>query len=362
MKTHPLFIIFLVGFFINTSAYPDIKGGEFSLETVIKHFPVIDQGSTGTCWSFATTSFLESEIIRKGYPETDLSEMFFVYHAYENRALNYLLFHGNNNIGQGGQAHDVMNVLAQYGMMTQEAFPGVEGNGRLNHRNLEREVRDEAQRLNDKKDGFTSKNLETFDAILDNHLGQLPKKMARGSKKITPIEFRDSFEIDPDDYIELTSYSHRPFYKPFVLEVPDNWAHGLYYNLPIDELVEVMYYALENGYTIAWDGDTSEKTFSYVNCKADLPRKQKGKVDQKLRQETFYNRTTTDDHLMHIVGISSDREDRKMFYTKNSWGPASNDCGGYLHMTEDYVRLKTLAVMVNKESIPAHIRQKLELK
>ncbi len=356
-----LSIIFLSLFLTGTPVFANDSAGEFTLETVVKHFPVIDQGSTGTCWSFATTSFLESEIIRKGYPETDLSEMFFVYHAYKNRALRYLLFHGNNNHGQGGQAHDVINVLQEFGMVTNEAFPGVEDNNRHNHRNLIREVTSTASELNERKSGFTAGDLETFDDILSSHLGKLPKKVADGSKKFTPIEFRDKYEINPDDYVELTSYNHQPFYRPFVLEVPDNWAHGLYYNLPVDELVEVMYHALENGYTVAWDGDTSERTFSHNNGVADLPKKQKGKADQELRQETFYNRSTTDDHLMHIVGISKNGKGERMFYTKNSWGAASNDLGGYLHMTEDYVRLKTLAIMVNKESIPEHIRQKLNL-
>ena len=354
--------IFLTSFyFIGSTAVAVNSGGEFSIETVVKHFPVIDQGSTGTCWSFATTSFLESEIIRKGFPATDLSEMFFVYHAYKNRAFRFVLFHGKNNHGEGGQAHDVIDVLREYGMVPQAAFPGVEDNGRHNHRNLMTEVRQEATRMNGQKDGFTADDLYTFDEILNKHLGTLPDKVIYESDEYSPVEFRNRFNLDPDDYIELTSYSHRPFYKPFVLEVPDNWAHGLYYNLPVDELVEVMYHALENGYTVAWDGDTTEKTFSHNKGIADLPKRLKGKVDQAMRQETFYNRSTTDDHLMHVVGISKNRKGERMFYTKNSWGSESNDLGGYLHLTEDYVRLKTLAILVNKESIPEHLRHKLDL-
>ncbi|MFW6290362.1 MAG: C1 family peptidase, partial [Mariniphaga sp.] len=289
------------------------------------------------------------------------SEMFFVYHAYKNRALRYMLFHGKNNHTQGGQAHDVINALREYGMVTNESFPGVEGNDRHNHGKLIKAVTTKAAELNENRKGFTVADLKAFDDILTSHLGKLPKKVADGSKKYTPLAFRDKYEINADDYVELTSYSHHPFYRPFVLEVPDNWAHGLYYNLPVDELVEVMYHALENGYTVAWDGDTSEKSFSHNKGIADLSRRQKGKADQKMRQETFYNRSTTDDHLMHVVGISRNEKGERMFYTKNSWGAASNDLGGYLHMTEDYVRLKTLAIMVNKESIPGHIRQKLDL-
>jgi bleomycin hydrolase len=335
--------------------------GEFSPQIIVKHSPVISQGSTGTCWSFTATSFLESEIMRKGFPETDLSEMFFVYHTYMNKAKRYLLFHGNNNFGQGGQAHDVMDVLHEYGMVTDDAFPGKKVDDRFSHRALASELRDEVEKMNMKKDAFNVRNIKKLESVLDEHLGKLPKKVKTADGKFTPLEFRDKLNIHPDEFVELTSYSHHPFYKPFVLEVPDNWSHDLYYNLPIDELVEVMVYALENDFTVCWDGDTSEKTFSHKNGLADLPKKQKGKVNQDLRQETFYDRTTTDDHLMHVVGLSEDENGQLGFYTKNSWGADSNNFGGYLNLTEDYVRLKTVAIMVHKDAIPERIKQKLNL-
>jgi len=335
--------------------------GEFSTQIIVKHSPVISQGSTGTCWSFTATSFLESEIMRKGFPETDLSEMFFVYHTYMNKAKRYLLFHGNNNFGQGGQAHDVMDVLHEYGMVTDDAFPGKKVDDRFSHRALASELRDEVEKMNMKKDAFNVRNIKKLESVLDEHLGKLPKKVKTADGKFTPLEFRDKLNIHPDEFVELTSYSHHPFYKPFVLEVPDNWSHDLYYNLPIDELVEVIVYALENDFTVCWDGDTSEKTFSHKNGLADLPKKQKGKVNQDLRQETFYDRTTTDDHLMHVVGLSEDENGQLGFYTKNSWGADSNNFGGYLNLTEDYVRLKTVAIMVHKDAIPERIKQKLNL-
>jgi bleomycin hydrolase len=353
-------IIFLVVHLFVFQVSAQTERENHSIQTVVKHLPVHDQGNTGTCWSFATVSFLESEIIRKGFPETRLSEMFFVYHAHRNRAFKYLLYHGNNNLGQGGLSHDVMDVLREHGMVTYEAYPGLQVNGRFNHRELAAEIKSAANTLNQNRNGFTAGDIENFNILLDEHIGKPPARVLTADGEYTPIEFRDKFGIDPDDYVELTSFTHHPFYKAFVLEVPDNWAHALYYNLPIDELMEVMHYALENGFTISWDGDTSERTFSHRNGKAELPRKLRGKVDQALRQETFYNRTTTDDHLMHIVGISEDRDGRTCFYTKNSWGAGSNDYGGYLHMTEDYVRLKTIGIMVNKEAIPQHIRHKLD--
>ena len=353
-------LFFLLILFSGSTFANDGAGG-FILRKVVDHLPVIDQGSTGTCWSFTTTSFLESEILRKGYPETDLSEMFFVYHTYMNKAKRYLLYHGNLNFGQGGQAHDVMDVLRENGMVTDEAFPGKKVDDRHQHRSLAKELRDQVNEMNSSQDDFSVEEIESLNAVLENHLGELPKKVKTGNGRFSPVDFRDKFEINPDDFVELTSYNHHPFYKPFVLEVPDNWSHDLYYNLPIDELVQVMVYALESDFTVCWDGDTSEKTFRHKNGIADLPEKQKGKVTQEMRQETFYNRSTTDDHLMHVVGLSEDESGQLGFYTKNSWGADSNNFGGYLNLTEDYVRLKTVAVMVHKDAIPENIRQKLEL-
>ena len=332
---------------------------EFTIVKEVKHTPVISQGSTGTCWSFATTSFLESEVMRKGLPETDLSEMFFVRYAYLDKADQYLFYHGNNNFGQGGQAHDVINVLREHGLSTYEAFPGIKDDGRYKHRELAAQLEQEVKNLNKKRNDFDASDLSTLEPILKEQIGKLPKKIKEDGDKLSPLELKEELKLNPDDYIELSSYSHHPFYQPFVLEVPDNWAHNLYYNLPVDELMEVMYYALNNGYSVCWDGDTSEKTFQHKKGKADVPEKQIGKVDQELRQATFYDRSTTDDHLMHLVGLSKDAEGRDCFYTKNSWGADSNDFGGYLHMTDDYVRLKTVAIMVHKDAIPEAIRTKL---
>ena len=282
---------------------------DLTFETIVKHLPVTSQGSTGTCWSFATTSFLESEIIRKGNPGMKLSEMFFVYHTYKNKALQYLLFRGNINMGQGGQAHDVLDVLRTDGLMSYQDFPGKMEDGRYRHRDLSREVKEIVTDMNDRRGGFKAEEIESLNSVLNNHLGVIPGNSANNESS-SAVDFREKLKIDPSDYVELTSYNHRPFYQPFVLEVPDNWAHGQYYNLPVDELVEVMVHALENGYSVCWDGDTSESTFSNANGIAYLPEEQKGKVDQALRQETFYNRTTTDDHLMHVVGLSKDEEGR----------------------------------------------------
>lgn len=358
MKHIALFITLLLTI---TSLFAQEEKEQFTIVKEIKHTPVTSQGNTGTCWSFTTTSFLESEIMRKGFPETKLSEMYFVYYAYLNKAEQYLMYQGNNNFGQGGQAHDVMNVLREHGLSTFDEFPGEKEDGKYKHGKLVEELTKEVKELNEKKKNFDASDVSSLQPVLKKYLGKLPKIIKTDDGKFTPEELRDHLQLNPDDYIELSSYNHHPFYKAFVLEVPDNWAHGLYYNLPIDELMEVMNYALNDGYTVAWDGDTSEKTFTHKKGKADVPENQVGKVDQDLRQKTFFDRTTTDDHLMHLVGLSKDSAGRNCFYTKNSWGTESNSYEGYLHMTEDYVRLKTIAIMVHKDAIPENIKTKLGL-
>jgi bleomycin hydrolase len=361
MKNKGLTLILAFSVFIAFAGFSQEEKEEFTIEKEIKHLPVINQGGTGTCWSFATTSFIESEIIRKGFAETDLSEMFFVYYGYINKAKQFLMYQGNNNFGQGGQAHDVFDVLREKGMVTFNEFPGEKIEGKYQHSNLVNDLKVEVTELNKKRDDFNVNDLKSIDTILKAQIGKIPQKIKTDDSKYSPEEFAKKYDLNPDDYIELSSYSHHPFYRQFVLEVPDNWAHEMYYNVPVNELMEIIYNALNNGYTVCWDGDTSEKTFTHKKGKADLPEKQFGKVDQELRQETFLNRTTTDDHLMHIVGLSKDSEGRKCFYTKNSWGAESNSYGGYLHMTDDYVRLKTIAILVHKDAIPENIRKKLNL-
>jgi bleomycin hydrolase len=361
MKNKSFLLILALSLFAVYSGFTQSEKEIFTIEKELAHLPVISQGSTGTCWSFATTSFIESEIIRKGFTETDLSEMYFVYFGYINKTKQFLMYQGNNNFGQGGQAHDVFDVLRESGMVTFDAFPGEKIEGKYQHRTLVNDLKTEVTTLNKNGDDFNVDDLKQVDSILKSQIGKVPQKLKTGDGKYTPIEFAKKLEINPDDYVEISSYDHHSFYKQFVLEVPDNWAHELYYNVPIDELMEVMYYAVNNGYTVCWDGDTSEKTFTHKKGKADLPEKQIGKVDQELRQETFMNRTTTDDHLMHIVGLSKDAAGRNCFYTKNSWGAESNSYGGYLHITDDYVRLKTVAILVHKNAIPENIGQKLNL-
>ncbi len=360
MKLFSLFIVLALLLSFNAGAQE--KKETFLIVKEIEHSPVISQGRTGTCWSFSTTSYFESEIMRLTGEKVDLSEMYFVNYAYVNKAKQYLMFHGHNNFGQGGQAHDVSNVIREYGMATIDAFPGKKVDGVYNHSELVKKLKDDLTAANKRRKDFDfMAAIDTVYMDLEKYIGPVPQKIEFNGKALSPLDFSKRVKINADDYIELSSYTHHPFYKQFVLEVPDNWSHDLYYNLPVDELMEVMFYALNSGYSICWDGDVSEKLFQHKNGKADLPKEQIGKVTQEMRQKTFLNRKTTDDHLMHIVGLSKDSEGRTCFYTKNSWGAESNSYGGYLHMTEDFVKLKTIAFMIHKDALPANIKAKLNL-
>lgn len=330
-------------------------------ENRIEVTPVKDQNKTGTCWAFSTTSFIEAELIRQNRGEYDLSEMFFVRYAYLNKAQRYMRYHGVANFSQGGQAHDVMNVLQQYGMVTEEAYSGI------NYQATKHDHSEMAAMLKGALNGVAKGKLRRissnwklgFSAILDAYLGQIPSEFTVAGKEYSPISFKNKLKFDADDYIELTSYSCYPFYEKVNLEVPDNWSGDLYYNLPANELMEVMKHALKNGYTICWDGDVSEREFKHGKGFAKLNDNVKPSNYDSTRQETFDNWSTTDDHLMHITGTSEDEGGALYFITKNSWDSDSNKFGGYLHMSEDFVAIKTVAIMIHKDALPKAIAKKL---
>lgn len=372
------------------------KGYVFDTINIVPTTSVKNQYRSGTCWDYATISFLESEILRKGKGEYDLSEMYAARIAYSNKAMNYVRFHGKTNFGQGGQAHDVINAIKKSGITTEKIYSGLEyGEKKPTFGEIDEVLGDILKAVvKNKNHKLTTKWLVAFNNVLDTYFGDMPENFNYNDENYTPKTFTEELGINTDDYIELTSYSHHEFYEKFILEIPDNWSKDEYYNLPIDELMEVMNYALENNYTIAWDGDVSDKGFSYRNGVAIIPEKnlenmsdtEKGKweklterektsnlykfkkpgkeknITQEMRQENFDNYTTTDDHLMHLTGKVKDQNGSVYYMTKNSWAPDSNKFGGYLNMSESYVRLNTVAIMINKNALPKKIAKKLKIK
>ena len=356
-----LFILLLSLTLAQAQQHPDFEIIKQNRTTIVKN-----QGRSGTCWSYATLSFLESEVLRKKDLEINLSEIFPVYYAYISKAKYYLQLHGKANFSQGGQAHDVINEMRVYGLMPESAYNGLISNSTThNHSKLEKELKNYIDSILDIKTIQQSWEYQVID-ILNKHLGEPPTTFKYDKKEYTPKTFTTDFlELNSDDYVELTTFSHHPYYEQIDVEVPDNWSHDSYYNLPFDEFMQVMEYAITNGYSICWDGDVSEKDFNYEKGIATLTEsdlffiKKKGIED--ARQICFDNHLTTDDHLMHITGIAKDKTGKKYFITKNSWGN-TNKFDGYLYMSEDYIALKTVAIMVHKSAIPKKIRKKLKIK
>lgn len=370
------------------------QGYQFKDVVKVPATPVKNQASTGTCWCFATTSFMESELLRMGKGTYDLSEMFIVRQKYMNQLQDNYIRGGDGNIGQGSLSHTFMNAYRQVGIVPEEVYSGINyDSDRHNHSEMVRYMNAIATAAIKMRKRSLQYD-ELIKNLFDTYLGKLPEKFTYKGKEYTPKTFAASLGLNMDDYIELTSFTHHPYYQKFDMEVTDNWEHSLMYNLPLDELMEVADYALMNGFTICWDGDVSEKGFSFTHGVAINPEVKKVedlsgsdrarfekmdererleevykyekpfpeiKVTPEIRQNGFEAFVTTDDHLMHLTGITKDQNGTKYYITKNSWGTERNAFGGYLNMSESYVRAKTIYIMVHKDAIPKTIKNKLGL-
>ncbi|MDR1500434.1 MAG: C1 family peptidase [Tannerellaceae bacterium] len=353
---------------------------------------VKNQASSGTCWSFATASFLEAELIRMGKGEYDLSEMFVVRYKYKKQLEDNYVRRGKGNIGQGSLSHTFTNIFSEYGIAPEEVYNGINYDSeRHNHTEMVSFIKAVAGAAIDLK-RRSKEYYKVVDGILDTYLGAPPASFTYKGVEYTPKSFADGLGLVMDDYIELTSFTHHPYYAEFDLEVPDNWEHKLMYNVPLDDLMSTIDHALAKGYTICWDGDVSDKGFSFVNGIAIQPdvkntgiyatddRARFEKLDEsarleeiykfeqpypevtvtpQVRQEGYESFVTTDDHLMHITGSAKDQNGALYYITKNSWGAERNAMNGYLNMSESYVRAKTIYIMLHKDAIPRAVKTKL---
>ena len=365
--------------------------------TVIKELPITsvkDQNRSGTCWDYSTLSFFEAEILKASGKTVDLCESFVANKTYMDRAIQVVRFHGDCQFSQGGSAEDVLATLKAHGICPEDAmpFPGSLYGDSLNNFNeffalLEPYVSAIAKSTAKKISGQWKVGLQ---GILDAYLGKCPESFTYEGKKHTPKTFMQSFGLNLDDYVSITSYTHHPFYTGFAVEVQDNWRFPLSYNLPIDEMMQVIDNAIEQGYTVAWGGDVSEEGFTRqglayaIDTKAteslagsDMAKwlkmsstKKRSLIDslgctvpeivptQEMRQERFDNWELTDDHGMHIYGIAKDQNGREYYMVKNSWGE-SGDYKGIWYMTKAYIAANTMDYLVNKNAIPKAIRKKL---
>lgn len=340
--------------------------------------PVKNQAVTGTCWSFATTSFLESELLRLGKGEFDLSEMHTVRYNYINRIDNNYLREGKGNLTEGSLSHMLINVVKVHGMVPESVYSGINYNSKShNHTELNSFVNAVANVAVAQKQRSPEYE-KLLNSLLDIYLGVVPKEFDYKGKKYTPVTFFESLGINLDDYVEITSFTHKPFYSQFVLDIPDNWDAGRFYNVPLDELMQIIDYSLKNNYSVCWDGDMSENSYSDMMGVAVMatasemaaePRQKlsfsriykEDVVTQDSRQSDFENFSTTDDHLMHLIGMAKDTNGTTYYTVKNSWKPEINRFGGYNYLSENYVKAKTVGILVHKKAIPEDIRKKLNI-
>lgn len=356
---------------------------------------VKDQNKSGTCWSFSGLSFLEDELLKKGKGEYDLSEMYVARQCYIDKAINFVRYYGKTNFGEGGGLLDIPYVYNKYGMMPESAYDGLEyGEEKHDHGELAAVLTaylNEIVKNPNKK--LSTAWLKGYIGILDAYLGEVPENFEYDGKTYTPRSFADELGLDMNDYLPVTSFTHHEFYKPFVLEVPDNWDHGLYYNVPMEELLQIVDNAIDKGYTVLWAADVSEKGFKWYDGVALMPKVDRKKsmegteldrwvklkdsekedkmydfkgpveeitVTQESRQKGFDNYETTDDHGMVIVGKAVDQKGNKYFKVKNSWD-SEQVYDGYFYISMPYFLAKTMSIMVNKDGVPAGILQKLDL-
>ena len=403
MKTHSILTALTVSILVPALSpaqnnVPKPKAEDYQFTTV-KENPVTsikNQYRSGTCWCFSALSFLESEVIKgKSLKDTtlypDFSEMFIVRNAYYDRAVKYVRLNGKLNMAAGSDFGDVLDVVRSYGLMSQQAYTGM---------NYDYELPVQAE-LDAVLKGYVDAVVKNpnrkltpvwpkgFSGILDAYLGEVPETFSDGGKTYTATGYRDAMGINPDDYVNITSYTHHPFYSTFAIEVEDNWRWTPAYNLPLDEFMTIIDNAIDNGYTVLWGGDVSEPGFTrdglailvdteakptsgsdqerWVGKVEDRPveaaktKLKELEVSQESRQVMFEEKTSTDDHGMHLYGTAKDQDGTRYYLIKNSWG-ATGHYKGVWYMSENFVKAKTLNFVVNKNAIPKDIRKKLGLK
>lgn len=336
-----------------------------------------DQKSSGTCWSYSTNSFLESEMIRMGKKPVDLADLFTARNAYIEKGINYVRMHGALTLGDGGACHDVINMFAKYGALPQEAYNGNNYGSPGS-----------SDRMNKLTEAILKKAVTgKFDpswkakyiATIDSCMGAVPEKFTYEGKEYTPKTFaKEIVGINPADYVELSSFTTSPYYEKTVLMVPDNWSYDQVYNVQMNDITTIIDNALKKGFTVAWATDVSEKGFSWKNGVAYVPEKDFDNMsaDEKktmfngpkpekeitvdMRQVAFDDYETTDDHGMQITGIAKDQAGKEYYIVKNSWG-VTNDYKGYLYVTRNFVKYKTTAFLLHKNGIPSDLRKKMKI-
>jgi bleomycin hydrolase len=340
---------------------------------------VKSQGSSGTCWSYSTNSFLESEMIRLGKQPVELSQIYSARNVYVEKGINYVRMHGAITLGDGGALHDVINMYKKYGTVPREVYTGLNyGTDKNKFAEMSALIEGVLAAVVKNPNGELTPNWQkAYAAVIDSYLGKVPENFTYKGKNYTPQSFaKEVVGINPDDYVEMSSFTNAPYYQKTTMMVPDNWSLDQVYNVKLNDMTDVIDNALKKGYTVAWATDVSEKSFSWKNGVAyvstkkfdDMTAEEKAdmfngpkaepEITPEMRQAAFDNYATTDDHGMHIIGLAKDQTGKEYYIVKNSWGE-TNDYKGFLFVTKNFVKYKTTALLVNKGGIPAEIAKKL---
>ncbi len=373
-----IFLFLITCLFTSAQVVKDLPNSEYKFEITnrVNTTEVENQYHTGTCWSFSALSFFESELARMNEELVNLSEMFVVWHTYADKSKRYVRMHGNLKFGQGGAFHDVRYVARNYGLIPEAVYSGEE---KPEHGELEGVLKGMVDAVIKNKNGALTNHWHpAIEKTLNTYLGTPPDTFRFKGKTYTPRSYAESLPLNPNNYVEVTSFSHHPFYEKFILEVPDNWRWDEMYNVPLDDLEKILDHALSNGYSVAWAGDVSGKGFAYEKGLATKPETRWGQmtqqerdsvlthpvpqdeITQKARQDAFDRYKVTDDHGMHIIGTAQDQNGNEFYLIKNSWG-TSNIGNGYIYASKSYILYKTTDIMLHKEAIPSSIAEKLNL-
>ncbi len=380
----------------------ETEGYKFNDTKIIPTTPVRDQSRSGTCWSYATLSTLESEVIRNGGEAVELSPMWVVRNMYFEKAVKYVRLHGHLNFAVGGASDDVLRAIKTYGIMPEEAYTGLQyGTEKPDFTEIDAVLKgymdavikagEKVQSRNDAT-GLTKVWQDGLNGILDAYFGERPESFTYNGKEYTPMSYAESLPIDLNDYVELTSYTHHPFYTQFALEVPDNWTWSTMWNVPMEELMATIENSVDMGYPIAWAADVSDRGFSRYKSVAIIPEAEvenmsdteasrwggiskteresalysfegpgpEKKITQQMRQDAYDNYQTTDDHAMLIMGSAVDQNGTPYYKVQNSWGERG-PYNGFYYASVPFVAYKTMSVMVHKDVLPKELRKRLDL-
>lgn len=356
--------------------------GIFTVDKILPATPVKDQNRTNTCWSFSGISLLESELLRQGKGNYDLSEMYVVRYVYQEKAVKYVRMHGATGFAGGGAFNDVTGAILEYGIVPDSLYTGLKpGESGYDHFGMDSLLRAYVDKVIQNENGVLPEDwYKGFCSLLDSCLGKVPGTFPVNGNIYTPLSYARDLGLDLNDYILLSSFTHHPLYEKFIIEVPDNWSWGEVYNVSISELTDVIDHAIAAGYTVAWAADISEKDFSRSTGVATVTANEKTgppliwnenqtliqvapltekEITPEMRQEAFDNYATTDDHGMHIIGIITDKYGQELYVVKNSWGTDSGPFQGYYFVSKAYVRYKTTTLMLNRNALPDDIARKL---